>query len=57
MVDSSEISELTEVYKEMDNSGKKKMVIMAKNLLNVQQIGKGENDPLNNDKECEENPV
>jgi hypothetical protein len=40
MVDDSEITDLSEIYGEMDANGKEKMVWMAKRLLSVQLIGK-----------------
>jgi len=43
MVEGSEISELSEVYGEMDGDGKNEMVRMARNLLNAQITGE---DPL-----------
>jgi hypothetical protein len=52
MVDDSEITDLSEVYIEMDTVGKKKMVWMAKQLLSVQLIGKGQ---TKNEKEKVEN--
>lgn len=42
MVDDSEIADLSEVYSEMNADGKEKMVLMAKHLLSVQLIGKGQ---------------
>jgi hypothetical protein len=42
MVDDLEIADLSKVYNEMDTDGKEKMVLMAKQLLNAQLIGKGQ---------------
>jgi hypothetical protein len=52
MVNDSEITDLSAVYSEMDTEGKKKMVWMAKQLLNVQLTGKGQNKE-NEEKKCE----
>ncbi|MDR2425924.1 MAG: hypothetical protein LBD46_01875 [Endomicrobium sp.] len=41
-MDDSEIADLSEVYSEMNADGKEKMVLMAKHLLSVQLIGKGQ---------------
>jgi hypothetical protein len=43
MVEDSEITDLSDVYKDMDSDGKKTMVWMAKELLTVQLVGSGEN--------------
>jgi hypothetical protein len=41
-VEDSEITDLSDVYKDMDRDGKKTMVWMAKALLDVQLVGKCE---------------
>jgi hypothetical protein len=46
-IDDSEIDDLTGVYKEMNDNGKKKMVLVAGKLLTVQKILEVEN-PLKN---------
>ncbi|MDR1175808.1 MAG: hypothetical protein LBK83_10120 [Treponema sp.] len=53
MVDNSEIADLSEVYNEMNIDGKNKMTLMAKQLLSVQLIGKGQKkgSPDKNEKE------
>jgi hypothetical protein len=40
MVTDFEVNELCGVYKEMDKKGKEKMVLMARELLGVQLVGK-----------------
>jgi hypothetical protein len=57
MVDNSEIADLSEVYNEMDIDGKNKMTLMAKQLLSVQLIGKGQKkgSPDKNETETFEN--
>jgi hypothetical protein len=42
VIEDSEISDLSDVYKDMDSDGKKTMVWMAKALLDVQLVGKCE---------------
>jgi hypothetical protein len=42
VIEDSEISDLSDVYTDMDSDGKKTMVWMAKELLTVQLVGSGE---------------
>jgi hypothetical protein len=47
MVDDSEITDLSEIYGEMDANGKEKMLWMAEHLLSVQLIGKEDSTDKN----------
>jgi hypothetical protein len=55
MVDDSEITDLSEVYSEMDADGKKKMVWIAKQLLSLQLAGKGKKEEPPDKSENENN--
>jgi hypothetical protein len=48
MVTDFEVNELCGVYKEMDKDGKKKMLLMAKQLLGVQVVKEDQKIPIDN---------